>query len=447
MLTKLKTFAASTMVATFLLASLPTVASATTPEVEPLPSDPAPQSGEVWKQGEEASTYAQYEDSINYLHGAQINRAAGATRFGTALDISKRYWSSKTAKNVFIANGLTLVDAFVAGTLTKEMNKQQLTSGPILLTRADKVDPEVMKEIKRLGSPEVIVVGGTAVVDEAVAKAYNGGVTPRRLAGAERFGTSVEVSKAAFPNGSKRVYVTSGMGTPDGVVGAALTNGPILLVNPATGPTKEVRDEIARLGATQIIKLGGTNLKMATTGQIAGANRYATAAKVAETAFPGQPNTVFLARGDNFADAIAAGSVTEKGPILLVASNKMPPEACRYLMKARPDNVIALGGDRAVYPAILFSGRDCANGTYDAKSVPKNPCPPGQEPAGIGSSGPGGNKPYCVPAQKTDYAAVNDIVYQDWCFPTVITYRRSKGWTRPAAIEDFKKYKEQHCPG
>lgn len=401
--------------------------------------------GDVWEpEADEASASASALDkeSINYLYGAQINRAQGSTRYETALAISKRYWSSSNAKNVFIANGATLVDAFVAGTLTKQMSKQQLTAGPILLTRANQVDSGVLAEIRRLGNPEVIVIGGTGVVTDAVAKAYNGGVSPQRVAGGDRFETSVAVSRMAFPDGANRAYVTNGMGTPDGVVGAALTDGPILLVNPKTGPTEEVKQEINRLGVTQIVKLGGTDLKLETTGAIAGKNRYETAAKVAAAAFPGTPSTVFLARGDSFADAIAAGSVTAKGPILLVGSRTMPAEACRYLMQARPDNVIALGGDRAVYPDVLYGGRQCANGTYSVFTVPVNTCPAGQQPGGAVCTTSSGCTQLCYPDPQNDFEDVNDVVYMDSCPGTLtfITYRRSKGWTRPAAIEHFKGY-------
>lgn len=383
----------------------------------------------------------------NTLYGADMHRYWGADRFKTALDISRKNWSPKNVKQVYIANGMSTADALVAGTLTKGIGAGQLTGGPILLTKGSVVDSAVVAEIKRLGNPEVVVIGGTGVVVDKVARGYNGGKAPKRLYGDSRFSTSVAVSKAAFPGKSKKVYVTSGMNVPDGVVGAALTDGPILLVNPKTGPTQAVLDEIARLGATSIVKLGSTNLGMKTTGEIGGASRYQTAVNVAKAADAingKKPLTVYLARGDVYADAIAAGSVTWNGPIVLVQSRAMPAEVCNYLKDSRPDRVIALGGGPSVHDQIIGAAANCANGGTDVKVLAKNTCPAGQEPNGGASVNPSTGKVAvsCGPIPTTsNFDSVNDIVFSGMCPGSMgnTTYRKSKNWTRPAAIKHFNE--------
>ncbi|WP_194397771.1 serine hydrolase [Microbacterium atlanticum] len=86
--------------------------------------------------------------------------------------------------------------------------------------------------------------------------------TMPRLAGADRFSTSVAASQAAFPSGTATVLVTSGYAPVDAIIAAGLAAGlsaPILYVHPETVPDV-VAAEIARLGATSIVIVGGATV-------------------------------------------------------------------------------------------------------------------------------------------------------------------------------------------
>lgn len=87
--------------------------------------------------------------------------------------------------------------------------------------------------------------------------------------------------------------------------------------------------------------------------RIGGADRFETAALVARRAFPEGAETVYLARADNPADALAAGALPD-GPILLVPSTGALPgavaEAIEFL---DPDSVVAIGGTGAIDEGIL----------------------------------------------------------------------------------------------
>ena len=89
------------------------------------------------------------------------------------------------------------------------------------------------------------------------------------------------------------------------------------------------------------------------TGRLSGPDRYGTAAQIARAAFPGGAPVVYLARSDDFADALAASSLSD-GPILLVRRCGTVPaatlEAIRHL---DPQRVVALGGQAAVCDAVL----------------------------------------------------------------------------------------------
>lgn len=84
----------------------------------------------------------------------------------------------------------------------------------------------------------------------------NGGAVTR-IAGNNRYETSVKVSQAAFPNGANTVYVVSGTNFPDALsVGPLASDGPILLTDPNRLPP-EVAAEIRRLKAKKVVIVGG----------------------------------------------------------------------------------------------------------------------------------------------------------------------------------------------
>lgn len=89
---------------------------------------------------------------------ATVTRLAGANRFETAAEISKNLFpTGKTSAKVYLANGITLVDALVGGTMTD--------GAPILLTDGSGTLPAAtLKEIKRLKPSEVVALGGEGAV-------------------------------------------------------------------------------------------------------------------------------------------------------------------------------------------------------------------------------------------------------------------------------------------
>lgn len=98
---------------------------------------------------------------------------------------------------------------------------------------------------------------GYAVVDREGTPAP-GARTTARLAGDDRFATSVAISRAQFPGTAAAVYLARADAFADALSGGALTDGPILLV-PACGALPPVvAGEIARLDPERVVALGGT---------------------------------------------------------------------------------------------------------------------------------------------------------------------------------------------
>ncbi len=89
--------------------------------------------------------------------------------------------------------------------------------------------------------------------------------------------------------------------------------------------------------------------------RVAGADRFATAAQLAESAFPSGASVAFLANGTtaHFPDALtgayAAGFV--KGPVLLTDTDSLPSATASALQALHTTNVVILGGPAAISSA------------------------------------------------------------------------------------------------
>ena len=292
--------------------------------------------------------------------GPSLSRLQGINRYGTAVDISEhRFADASDANVVYLARGDLFVDALAAGTLA---------DGPILLVPSCAGVPSTVRaEISRINPSTVIALGGTdAVCAETLTTAADGRATSR-LGGATRYETAALIAQRAFPGGSGRVYLAKGGNSPDAVVGGTLTDGPVLLTDQSgTSVPSATAAAIRSLAPSQVIALGGpaavssSALSSAAAGRatsrLAGADRWATAVKVAQHAFPSGSNRAYLARGDgsNYVDAVAAGVLTD-GPVLLArgSCDWLPRPTGSYLASIDPGAVVALGGSAALCDTVL----------------------------------------------------------------------------------------------
>lgn len=282
--------------------------------------------------------------------GPELGRIGGANRYATAVNISRHRFAGVGAESVYLARGDVFFDAMAGGALT---------DGPVLLVPSCQGVPStVAAEIARLDPQRVVALGGTtSVCDASLATAADGRATDR-LGGANRFATAASIAHEAFPQGSDRVYLALGDNVPDAIVAGTLPDGPVLLTDPnRTTVSQATRQAILDLDAQQVVALGGatslpqhvlaTAAQGLSTDRISGANRWATAVAIAEHAYPGEIDRVFIARGDdtNFVDAVAAGVLTD-GPVLLAPGSCtwVPDVVLDYAAAQGPTEVIALGG-------------------------------------------------------------------------------------------------------
>ena len=190
-------------------------------------------------------------------YAASVVRWAGADRFATAAAISRSTFAPGVAA-VYIATGSTFPDALSGGAVAGR------NGGPILLVKQDALPSATATELARLKPGKIVILGGTGAVNGPVAEAvrrYTTSGTVTRLAGADRYGTSVVVSRASYGSaGSDAAFVATGGNFPDGLAGgpvAALLPGPLLLVSKTALPGS-VANELERLHPDTVFVLGGT---------------------------------------------------------------------------------------------------------------------------------------------------------------------------------------------
>jgi len=284
-----------------------------------------------------------------------VVRYSGSNRFGTAADVSVNDFSDAgSVDTVFLAVGNNFPDALAGAAVAGKLG------APLLLVNTGAPIPgETLAELNRLEPATIVILGGTAVISDAVETELEGlGFAPTvvRLAGANRYATAVEISKYGFPvDGSAvEVLVATGTGFPDALAGgpaAVALGGPVLLTDP-NGLSGEVADEIERLAPDRIVVLGGTAVVSAGVVaqlealdgsplviRLAGANRYETAVAISEEAFGAGAMRVYLATGLNFPDALAgaAAAAFYGAPVLLV------PGTDALVPQIVEDEVIRLG--------------------------------------------------------------------------------------------------------
>lgn len=206
--------------------------------------------GKIYILGGNGAVEKEFESSLKKL-GYTVKRLEGPTRFETNLAILKEAGVSK--EDILVCSGFGFADSLSASAVGK----------PILLV--DSTLSEKQKEyLKTLKSEKYYLIGGTGVVGEGIAREIrNGGFgNVERVAGSNRFSTSVAVAKKFFPNGTvKRVVLAYAMNFPDGLSGGPLAmsiGAPLLLVT--SEDTADAREYFEDFGAEKTITQGGTAL-------------------------------------------------------------------------------------------------------------------------------------------------------------------------------------------
>jgi putative cell wall-binding protein len=294
-----------------------------------------------------------------------VSRIGGKDRFEQSALVSKA--SFATADRVYLASGERFPDALSAASVAGRLD------APLLLTPSAHVTFEVLDELKRLAPANVIAVGGPlamspAVIDE-VSAALGTATTVTRIGGADRFEVSrnLTISQFGIPNPDK-VFVATGNNFPDALgasPAAALGNSPVLLVNGgATSLTPAERLTLFRLGAKATTIVGGpaavgaaleTDLAASyPTTRFGGADRFEVNARLNKATFKPGVDTLYLASGTTFPDALSGGAAAgaHDNPLAITEQNCVSGATASTIGRLVPSKVVILGGTASLGTAL-----------------------------------------------------------------------------------------------
>ncbi len=189
-------------------------------------------------------------------------------------------------------------------------------------------------------------------LDSELKKFEQGDSIIKRISSSERVKTSIEISK--FQNiTSKKVIIADSRNYPDALAAASITDGkyPVLLIGNEV--TEDLENEIKRLGAEEVIILGGKNsvseyienqlnsIEKLTIRRIAGINRYETSKRIFEES---KKESIVLASGQNFPDALSASPLLMKSGLLLTDKSSLSPELIETVKNVKNKEIEIIGG-------------------------------------------------------------------------------------------------------
>jgi putative cell wall-binding protein len=303
-----------------------------------------------------------------------VVRYAGPDRFQTARVIAERHFQPGVPV-AYIAPGYNFPDALAGGALAAA------TGGPILLSGVGDTGELPLATALALAYLEpqrIVVLGGPAAVGPNTLSALNRvsdtDAPVTRISGADRFETAAEIARELEPGG--RVFIANGLNFPDALAGAAVAaadGSAVLLVTPTSIPGATAAalseldpSEIVILGETAAVSASvATRLAAFTDGDVirlGGADRYATALDITQHFFPDGADTLYLATGANFPDALAStpGAGINGSPLLLVPPTGLTPELIAEIQRISPQQIRILGGPVVVSETVELALADFA---------------------------------------------------------------------------------------
>ena len=288
-------------------------------------------------------------------------RIAGEDRYGTAVAISKAYFT-RGAETVVIARGDNALDALPAVPLAHHYG------APLLLTAPGGLPERVLEEIRTLGAQKAILIGGTGAISAAAEQELkDAGLTVERISGADRYDTAYAIA-ARLPQSGGQAVLVSGDQAETAFADAlsisswaAYHGVPILYTD---SKAEGLPDSTARLlrekSIERTVLVGGegvipSRLEALVPNPVrySGQDRYATNAAVLKALQP-ESVAVFAVSGKSFADALAgaAAAAQSNGWLILTGAGhtglSAEQEELLQARQGRAGGLRVFGGPAAV---------------------------------------------------------------------------------------------------
>ena len=205
--------------------------------------------GTVYLLGGTGVVTSRFEKSLGDL---KVERLGGQTRYETNIAILKAAGVDK--EDLLVCTGEGFADSLSASAVGK----------PILLVAGSGVNDTQKKYLGSLKINDIYLIGGTGVVSDKIGtqlKKYDQDDKCERVAGQNRYLTSVAVAKEFFPKGSDSTVLAYAMNFPDGLAGGPLAlsiKAPLILTD-----NSGYSDAVAyakNAGIKKVVVLGGPTL-------------------------------------------------------------------------------------------------------------------------------------------------------------------------------------------
>ncbi|NKF07439.1 cell wall-binding repeat-containing protein [Clostridium gasigenes] len=284
-----------------------------------------------------------------------VDVKGGIDRYATAVELSKGQFEKN--ETVVIVNGLALVDGLTSTPVASHYNS------PLLLVEKNSIPAVTSDELRRLGTKNVIIVGGANVVSATVEQQLrNIGINSiTRLQGDDRYDTSLEVAKYIDSNlyDVSNIVVATGLGQADAMSIAPVAGRdkmPILLTRKDEVPSN-IYDWLSREGIDNGYIIGGTTVvsdnvlnkinsitaKNVMGNRLGGKNRAETNAMVINR-FYGNTEGVYITKEITLVDALAAGPIAAiTGNPIVLAGNDLSGEQKDVLSQKKIKRIIQAG--------------------------------------------------------------------------------------------------------
>jgi putative cell wall-binding protein/Leucine-rich repeat (LRR) protein len=291
------------------------------------------------------------------VNAATEERIWGQDRYQTASMIAFNGW--KAANYAILVTGENYPDALAATPLSKKYD------APILLTEKNKLSSDTLNTLRALDISEVFIIGGTGVISTEV---YNMlikyGYKVKRIAGANRYETSLEIAKLLGV--SEGIFVVDG-----GHFGDALTVGPvaaslgmpIILTDKKSFDSKvEKYLQINKTKKSYVISSTtavseSVVSKLSNVEIILGNDIYERNKAVLQR-FRDVLNftNAYITTGSNFPDALAGGALASKNRNPLILTAAVPTEPTTNTIKDnKVSNLTIVGGEGAVATTTVYN--------------------------------------------------------------------------------------------
>ena len=289
-------------------------------------------------------------------------RISGPSRYETAVQIFNKGW--KSADTAILVTGQNYPDALSATPLAAKYD------APILLASnaSLKYQPELSNVLRNKGVKNVIIIGSEGIIPKGIeGELANMGITSRRIAGNDRYETSLAIAKEVGIN-SGEIVVASGQNFPDGLSIASIAakkQMPILLIREQhiPGNTKAYMDS-ANISKTYL--LGSEGLipnsvasQLKNVERLAGKDRYATNENIFNR-FKYELNLshLYIASSLDFPDALATSALAAKTNSFVVLSYPTYAAATlKSIVNSSKDTLdkVYVIGSRGLIPDDIFT--------------------------------------------------------------------------------------------